>query len=238
MASDGGARGVRAVMLGLPGAGKGTQAERLAGHLGVPRISTGDIFRQAVREQTSLGRQAQAYLERGELVPDEVTVGVVLERLRAPDCREGFVLDGFPRNLTQARRLDEALAGLGQWVDAAIYLSVPEEMAVRRITSRRVCARCGSTYSADAVGPTGNCPKCAGPLVQRPDDREEVVRQRLRVYESETRPLLEYYRTRGIRVDVDGTGTVEEVFRALLEALRQRGLVGAAMAARRPGSSR
>lgn len=229
---------MRAVMLGLPGAGKGTQAERLAAHLGVVRISTGDIFRQAVRDQTPLGRQAQAYLERGELVPDEVTVGVVLERLQAPDCRAGFVLDGFPRNLTQARRLDEALAGLKQQVDAAIYLSVPEEVAVRRITGRRVCSRCGATYAADGVGPAASCPQCGGTLVQRPDDREEVVRQRLRVYENETRPLLEYYGARGVRVDVDGTGTVEEVFRALLSALRQRGLVGTAEAARRPGTSR
>ena len=229
---------MRVVLLGLPGAGKGTQADRLAAHTGVPKISTGDIFRQAIRDQTPLGRQAQAYLERGELVPDEVTVGVVLERLQAPDCRDGFVLDGFPRNLTQARRLDEALAGLGQRLDAAVYLSVPEEVAVRRITSRRVCTGCGATYRAQELGPDGRCPRCGGTVAQRPDDREEVVRQRLRVYESETRPLLEYYRTRGIRVDLDGTGTVEEVFGALLQTLRRKGSLRAAVAARRPGSGR
>ena len=229
---------MRAVMLGLPGAGKGTQAERLAAAAGVPKVSTGDIFRQAVRDRTPLGQQAQRFLERGELVPDEVTVGVVLERLGRPDCREGFVLDGFPRNVAQARRLDEALEGWGAPLQAAIYLEVPEEVALQRITSRRVCRRCGATWSAVALGGREACPRCGGELEQRADDREDVVRQRLQVYQAQTAPLLAYYAERGIRVDVPGTGSEEEVFQALVAALHRRGLVGAGVATRGRGFGR
>lgn len=220
---------MRAVMLGLPGAGKGTQAERLGAHFGVPHISTGAIFRQAVQLGTPLGRRAKAYMEQGELVPDEVTVGIVRERIEAEDCRRGFVLDGFPRNLEQARQLDAVLRQAGQALDAAIHLVVPEEMAVRRITNRRVCAGCGATYGAgEPRGEDGSllarCPQCGGPLAQRTDDSEEVVRQRIVVYETNTRPLLDYYGEQGIRLDVDGIGTVEEVFQRILAGLHGSGV--------------
>lgn len=221
---------MRAVMLGLPGAGKGTQAERLAAALGVPHISTGAIFRQAVQQGTELGRQARAYMEQGALVPDEITVGIVRERLESPDCRAGFILDGFPRNLAQAERLDEALDRTGSRLDAVINLAVPEEEAVRRITSRRVCTQCGATYGAGEPREpsTGRvldvCPECGGRLAQRGDDSEEVVRQRLRVYQENTRPLVDYYACRGVLVNVDGIGTVDQVFEAVLAALRARGL--------------
>ena len=221
---------MRAVMLGLPGAGKGTQAERLAQALDVPHISTGAIFREAVQQGTELGRRAKEYMERGELVPDDLTVDMVRQRLEEPDCRRGFVLDGFPRNLEQARRLDEALEGLGARLDAVINLVVPEEEVVRRITHRRVCSACGATFGAgqptDASGRVVEvCPQCGGRLVQRADDREDVVRQRLRVYEENTRPLVDYYAARGVLVEVDGTGSVPEVFEAIQRALARRGLV-------------
>lgn len=220
---------MRAVMLGLPGAGKGTQAERLAQALDVPHISTGAIFREAVQKGTELGRRARSYMERGELVPDDLTVEIVRERLESPDCRRGFVLDGFPRNLEQARALDEAMERLGMRLDAVINLVVPEEEVVRRITSRRVCSRCGATYGAgepkDASGQVIDvCPQCGGRLVQRADDNEEVVRQRLRVYEDNTRPLVDYYAARGVLVNVEGTGSVSEVFEAIQRALGERGL--------------
>ena len=216
-------------MLGMPGAGKGTQAERLARQLGIPHVSTGAIFREAVQRGTDLGRQAKAYMDRGELVPDSVTVAMVRERLQAPDCRRGFVLDGFPRNLEQARALDEALAQEGVRIEAAIDLVVPVEEAVRRITSRRVCPRCGATYGAGELAAPGGvggevCPRCGAQLVQRDDDREEVVRQRLRVYEESTRPLVDYYAARGVLVEVTGTGSVDEVAEAIAHALRGRGL--------------
>ena len=214
-------------MLGMPGAGKGTQAERLAAALGVPHISTGAIFREAVQQGTELGRQAQRYMERGELVPDELTVAMVEQRLAQPDCRPGFVLDGFPRNLAQARALDEALARLGAAIDVAINLVVPEEEAVRRITGRRVCPRCGATYGpADGVDgrPPERCARCGAELVQRDDDREQVVRQRLRVYQESTRPLVDYYAQRGVLAEVPGTGGVDEVAEAIRRALAGRGL--------------
>lgn len=221
---------MRAVMLGLPGAGKGTQAERLGEVLGVPHVSTGAIFRQAVQTGTELGKAAKAYMEKGELVPDEITVGIVRERLESADCRMGFILDGFPRNLAQAKQLDEALARMGTRLDAVIDLEVPEQEAVRRITSRRVCSRCGATFGAgepvDASGRVADvCPECGGRLSQRPDDSEEVVRQRLQVYQESTRPLVDYYAGRGVLVRVPGVGPVEAVFEAVLAALRARNLV-------------
>lgn len=232
---------MRLVMLGLPGAGKGTQAEQLGRELGVPHVSTGAIFRQAVQERTELGRAAQRYMERGELVPDAITVGIVRERLEAADCREGFVLDGFPRNVAQAGQLDAALASMGAALDAVVDLRVPEEEAVRRITSRRICASCGATFgagepSAASGGMAPRCPECGGPLGQRADDAEAVVRQRLRVYQENTRPLIEYYARRGLLVAIDGMGPVTEVFRRLREALRSMpaGRAASADARRRP----
>ncbi|REJ36423.1 MAG: adenylate kinase, partial [Bacillota bacterium] len=194
---------MRLVMLGLPGAGKGTQGELLAQRLGIPRISTGDMFRAALKSDTELGRRVKAYVERGELVPDHLTVALVEERLAQPDARSGFVLDGFPRTVPQAQALDEKLLAAGRPLHAAIYINVPQEVAIRRIASRRVCSQCGATYSQDQVAEAGVCPACGGPLVQRPDDSEETARHRLQVYLAQTHPVVEYYRRAGILVEVE-----------------------------------
>lgn len=210
-------------MLGLPGAGKGTQGELLAQRLGIPRISTGDMFRAVLRSDTALGRQVKEYVERGELVPDHLTVALVEERLAQPDARAGFVLDGFPRTVPQAQALDEKLASVGRPLHAAVYIHVPPEEAIRRIASRRVCAQCGATYSRDQVDKGGGrCPGCGGPLVQRPDDSEETARRRLQVYMAQTHPVVEYYRRKGILVEVDGQQAIPAVLADILAALSAR----------------
>ncbi|HLT58488.1 MAG: adenylate kinase [Limnochordales bacterium] len=211
---------MRLVMLGLPGAGKGTQGELLAQRLGIPRISTGDMFREALRSETALGRQVKEYVERGELVPDHLTVALVEERLKQPDARAGFVLDGFPRTVPQARALDEKLAAAGRPLHAAVYINVPQEEAIRRIASRRVCGQCGATYSAgQGAADDGRCPACGGPLVQRPDDSEETARHRLQVYMAQTHPVVEYYRQEGLLVEVDGQQSIPDVLNDILQAL-------------------
>ncbi len=209
---------MRALFLGAPGAGKGTQAALLARHLGVPHLSTGDLFRQAVREGTPLGREAQAYMDRGELVPDGVVVGMVRERLQG---ETGFVLDGFPRTLPQARALEEELAVLAAPLDAAVLLEVPEELILRRLTARRLCRSCGAVYHLEFHPPQvpGRCDRCGGELYQRDDDREETVRRRLEVYRQETAPVAQFYRERGLLHPVDGTGSEEEVSHRVLSAL-------------------
>jgi adenylate kinase len=212
---------MRVVFLGPPGAGKGTQAERLAAALGVPRVATGDIFRQAVREGTPLGRQAKEYMDRGALVPDDVTVGIVRERLAQPDCAAGFVLDGFPRTLPQAEALDRILGELGRPVQHAVLLTVPDEEIVRRAAGRRVCPRCGATYHLVSSPPRVDerCDACGEALVLRDDDREETVRSRLEVYRRQTEPLAAYYRQRGLLRPVDGTGPIDAVEAAGWRAL-------------------
>lgn len=211
-------------MLGLPGAGKGTQGELLAQRLGIPRISTGDMFRAALRSATPLGRQVKEYVERGELVPDHLTVALVEERLAQPDARAGFVLDGFPRTVPQAQALDEKLAAAGRPLHAALFINVPPEEAIRRIASRRVCAQCGATYSRDQLSQeNGRCPECGGPLVQRPDDSEETARRRLRVYMDQTHPVVEYYRREGLLVEVNGLQAIPAVLSDILQALEAVG---------------
>ena len=210
---------MRLVMLGLPGAGKGTQGELVAQRLGIPRISTGDMFRAALKSDTDLGRRVKEYVERGELVPDHLTVALVEERLAQPDARAGFVLDGFPRTVPQAQALDEKLFEAGRPLHAAIYINVPPEVAIRRIASRRVCAQCGATYSQVQVAEAGVCPACGGPLVQRPDDSEETARRRLQVYLAQTHPVVEYYRRAGILVEVDGQQAIPDVLADILAAL-------------------
>ncbi len=210
-------------MLGLPGAGKGTQGELLAKRLGIPRISTGDMFRAVLRSDTDLGRQVKEYVERGELVPDHLTVALVEERLAQADAREGFVLDGFPRTVPQAKALDEKLLAAGRPLRAAIYIKVPQEVAIRRISSRRVCAQCGATYSREQLaGSSPRCLACGGPLVQRPDDSEETARHRLEVYMAQTHPVVEYYRREGSLVEVDGQQAIPDVLADILEALGAR----------------
>jgi len=200
------------VMLGLPGAGKGTQAELLAARLESPWISTGDLFRKAVQEKTALGQKAAEYLDRGDLVPDEIVVGMVEERLQQADAREGLVLDGFPRNGPQADKLGESLQAMDREIDHVLFLDVAEGEVVRRLSNRRVCADCAKLQQPVAPGvPSEACSACGGALVQRTDDQESVVRDRLRVYRERTEPLLSYYENKSVLRSVDGTGTLDEV---------------------------
>lgn len=209
------------VLLGPPGAGKGTQAVGLAGKLGLAHIASGDLFRGAVAAGTPLGRQARPYMERGELVPDELAVGLVLERLAQPDCQAGAVLDGFPRTAPQAEALDRALAAQGRQVEVVLLLDVPDATILERLTGRRICRDCQAPYHIVFNPPAqaGVCDRCGGPLYQREDDREETVRHRLEVYHAQTAPLISYYRQRGLLRRVDGAGEIEVVGARLVEAL-------------------
>jgi adenylate kinase len=208
------------VIFGAPGAGKGTQAKRLAERLGIPHISTGDILRAAVAEGTPLGRRAQQIMAAGELVPDEVVIGIVRERLAGADCREGFLLDGFPRTIPQAEALQAALDEMGLEEPLVLDLAVPESEIIRRLTGRRTCRSCGAiTHVADLKPGQQACPACGGPLFQRDDDALEAVEQRLRVYRAQTEPLAEHYRGRGRLIEVDGTGSADAVFGRCLSAL-------------------
>lgn len=213
---------MRVVFLGPPGAGKGTQGERLARRLGVPRYATGDILREAVRAETAVGREAKRYMDGGELVPDDVVTRIVAEALRRDEAARGFVLDGFPRTVAQAEALDQELRALGSELDAVAYFDVPERELIRRATGRRVCSSCGATYNlySDAPKASGLCDRCGGALVARSDDDEETLRRRLRVYEQSTAPLLEWYRARGVPFyRVDGLGSVDEIQARLVQVL-------------------
>ncbi|HLJ83087.1 MAG TPA: adenylate kinase [Candidatus Eremiobacteraceae bacterium] len=212
---------LRVILLGSPGAGKGTQAELLAAAAGVPHISTGDMFRHAVTAGSAVGLAAASFMERGELVPDDVTIGVVEERLRISDARRGFVMDGFPRTAQQATAFDALLAKLGWKLDAAIEFAVPRIELLRRLTARWTCPSCGVTYNLDSARPRvpGICDRCASALVQRADDSEATVAIRLDVYERQTAPLLAYYRGAGSLITVDGTQSVEAVHGAVMRGL-------------------
>ncbi|AAB90565.1 adenylate kinase [Archaeoglobus fulgidus] len=213
------------IFLGPPGAGKGTQAKRVSEKYGIPQISTGDMLREAVAKGTELGKKAKEYMDKGELVPDEVVIGIVKERLQQPDCEKGFILDGFPRTLAQAEALDEMLKELNKKIDAVINVVVPEEEVVKRITYRRTCRNCGAVYHLIYAPPKedNKCDKCGGELYQRDDDKEETVRERYRVYKQNTEPLIDYYRKKGILYDVDGTKDIEGVWKeieAILEKIK------------------
>lgn len=214
------------VLLGPPGAGKGTQAERLAQRTGVPRVATGDMFREAVASASPLGQEVAGYMQRGELVPDQLTVAVMRQRLARGDCAAGFVLDGFPRTLAQAEALDALLGDVGRPLQAAVALEVPEPVLLRRLSGRRVCPVCGATYHVDTdpPGPGGRCRRCGGVVVQREDDREETQRRRLEVYRADTEPLLRYYAGQGKLLTVDGDRPVEQVEEAIRVALAGAGV--------------
>jgi len=213
---------VNIVFMGLPGAGKGTQAERIVASFGIPHISTGDMFRQAVREGTPLGLKAKEYMDKGLLVPDEVTVGIVRERLSQGDCAKGFLLDGFPRTVPQAEALDATLAELGRRLDHVIYLDVRKETLLARLTGRRICRQCGATYHVVFNPPRqeGVCDKCGGELYQRDDDKEETVATRLEVNLAQTEPLLAYYEEKGLLRRVNGEQEIDAVFADIAQILR------------------
>ena len=196
------------VLLGAPGAGKGTQAQRLVADYGVAHISTGDLLRAAVKAQSELGVAAKKYMDAGELVPDQLVIDLVKERLAADDAQKGFILDGFPRNTTQAVTLDTELAAMGRELDGALLVDVPAEVIIDRLSSRRTCRDCGYTAGPD----TTVCPSCAGEMYQRDDDKPETIKNRLDVYEKNTSPLVEYYRGQGILKVVDGNRDIDVVF--------------------------
>ena len=206
---------INVVLLGAPGAGKGTQAAKLVEEFGLAHISTGDILRAAVKAGTPLGLEAKSYMDKGELVPDEVVIGLVRDRLDQDDTKAGFILDGFPRTSVQAVNLDTVLAGLGRELTAAVAVDVDPEVIVKRLTARRMCRDCGYIGSvADAA-----CPQCNGEMYQRDDDNEETVRNRLDVYAKSTAPLIDYYRGRDLLVEVDGDRPVDEVYADVKDAL-------------------
>ena len=212
---------MKIIMLGAPGAGKGTQAKKIADKYQIPHISTGDIFRANIKEGTELGKKAKSYMDQGQLVPDELTLELIMDRFQNPDCKNGYVLDGFPRTIPQAEALTEALAKKGETIDYAINVEVPDENIINRIGGRRACLACGSTYHI-VYAPTkveGICDRCGEKLVLRDDDKPETVKNRLNVYHNQTQPLIEYYTKQGKLAEVDGTQSMEDVFNAIVKIL-------------------
>jgi len=211
------------VLLGGPGAGKGTQAERLAQTLGIPQVSTGDLFRENLKNETPLGLLARGYMERGELVPDEVTVGMVRERLKQPDCAHGAILDGFPRTVAQAEALEALLAELGSRLTVVPYIQVPEEVLLARLAGRWTCKVCGAMYHQLFNPPQQArvCDRCGGELYQRADDTPQTQQRRIRVYLEQTAPLIDYYRHKGLLVEVDGQGEIDQVQARLLAIIQK-----------------
>lgn len=212
---------MKVIMLGAPGAGKGTQAKKIAEKWQIPHISTGDIFRMNIKNGTELGIEAKKYMDQGLLVPDELTVKILLDRVAQPDCKDGYVLDGFPRTIPQAEVLDEALNKLGEKIDYAVDVDVPDENIVNRMSGRRACLSCGATYHI-TYAPSkkeGVCDSCGSELVLRDDDKPETVQKRLGVYHQQTQPLIEYYTKKNILKSVDGTKDMEEVFQSVVSIL-------------------
>ncbi len=212
---------MKIIMLGAPGAGKGTQAEKICAKYNIPHISTGDIFRANIKNNTELGQKAKSFMDQGLLVPDELVVDLVVDRVKADDCANGYVLDGFPRTIPQAEALDAALSSLGEKVDYAINVEVPDENIINRMSGRRACLTCGATYHVVYI-PTkveGICDKCGAELVLRDDDKPETVKKRLDVYHEQTQPLIDYYTGKGVLNEVDGTKDMEEVFSAIVEII-------------------
>ncbi len=212
---------MKIIMLGAPGAGKGTQAKQIAGKYSIPHISTGDIFRANIKNGTELGKKAKEYMDQGLLVPDELTCDLVVDRIGQDDCKNGFVLDGFPRTIPQAEALTDALNKLGEKMDYAIDVDVPDENIVKRMSGRRACLDCGATYHVVSIPPKkeGICDACGNKLVLRDDDKPETVQKRLDVYHEQTQPLIDYYKKAGILKSVDGTQPMEDVFAEIVKIL-------------------
>ncbi|MBQ1396083.1 MAG: adenylate kinase [Eubacterium sp.] len=212
---------MRTILLGPPGAGKGTQAAKIVEKYDVPHISTGDIFRDNIKRQTELGKKAQEYMNKGELVPDDLVIEIATDRLLADDCEKGFLLDGFPRTVYQAQKLDEFLAAHGQKLDKVLNIEVKDEELLTRLTGRRVCKQCGASYHVVSVPPKqeGICDVCGGELFQRADDTVETVSNRIAVYKEQTMPLVDYYTAAGNIATVNGAGTLDEVFAEITAAL-------------------
>ena len=212
---------MRIIMLGAPGAGKGTQAKKIAEKYGIPHISTGDIFRANIKNGTELGKKAKTYMDQGLLVPDELTCDLVVDRIQQPDAKNGYVLDGFPRTIPQAECLTDALSKLGSKIDYAIDVDVPDENIVNRMGGRRACVGCGATYHLVYAAPKkdGICDVCGGELILRDDDKPETVKKRLDVYHEQTQPLIDYYKKAGALREVDGTVDMEDVFQAIVKVL-------------------
>lgn len=210
------------VLMGLPGAGKGTQAEKIVEKYGIPHISTGDMFRAAIKESTELGLQAKSFMDQGNLVPDEVTIGIVRERLSKEDCAEGFLLDGFPRTVAQAEALENILSDLNKKIDYVINIDVDQEFLMERLTGRRICKSCGSTYHMVFNPPAkdGVCDRCGGELYQRADDNAETVQNRLEVNQKQTKPLLDFYEGKGYLRNINGQQDIRKVFDDLDQLLR------------------
>jgi adenylate kinase len=213
---------VRLVLLGPPGAGKGTQARALETLWNIPQVASGDLLRAAVREGSEFGREAQSYMDRGQLVPDELVLKLIGERLNRPDARKGFILDGFPRSVAQAEALSKMLARTGNKIDKAVAVIVPDEEIVKRISGRRTCRKCEAMYHVSFEPPktADVCDTCGGELYQRADDAEDTVRERLKVYDVNTRPLLDYYRRLGLLKEVKGLGRTEEVEKRIIDAVK------------------
>lgn len=212
---------MKIIMLGAPGAGKGTQAKMIAEKYGIPHISTGDIFRYNIKNGTELGKEAKKYMDQGLLVPDELTVKILLDRVAQDDCKNGYVLDGFPRTIPQAEVLEEALTKLGDKIDYAINVEVPDENIVKRMGGRRACVNCGATYHIEHVPPKkeGICDNCGSELILRDDDKPETVKNRLSVYHKQTQPLIDFYNGKGVLRTVDGTVDMKDVFNAIVAIL-------------------
>ena len=214
---------MKIIMLGAPGAGKGTQAKMIADKYDIPHISTGDIFRANIKNGTALGMEAKGYMDQGKLVPDELTVKILLDRVSLEDCKNGYVLDGFPRTIPQAEVLDKALTELNDKIDFAINVDVPDENIIRRMSGRRACLNCGATYHIVHVPPKteGICDRCGNELILRDDDKEETVKNRLTVYHEQTQPLIEFYTAKGVLKDVDGTQDMQVVFDNIIACLEK-----------------
>lgn len=212
---------MKIILIGPPGAGKGTQAKRLIERLSIPQISTGDMFRAAVAQGTPMGRRAKEYMDKGELISDDVVIGVVKERLGSPDCNNGFILDGFPRTLDQAKALDKILEDMESHLDYVVVIEVADDILVERLTGRRTCRQCGYMHHIkfDAPKKDGICDKCGGELYQRDDDKEQTIRERLKTYHSQTAPLVAYYSDQDIVRKIDGKGSMAEVEGAIATAV-------------------